>query len=752
MSSWNRNNPRFRRTRPKNAARKPKPPRSRSHKNLLSRFGARIGGLLRGLTGQAADAPETAPANRPQPAPAEDPFEELKIAVPKNRKYSKVCAARSKPRPEAETEAGRRKAVAEVLEAITASPDPEDLAAECEDLVDPHELMETVVEPDEPALPLAAPDAAPPESASVPAVAAPVSDDSAPAGLLPAEADEAAGRPETPPSAPEPGRIETLPKIAVLDRSASKAASAGSRRRPPSQAVQADSADGRERTAPRRRRPESAGKAVAAENADAPDQSPDSGPAVPLQAVSESEHIKNDGKKPTDWSRLAGRSQPEAPRRSRRVFGLIAALVLVGAGLGLAFMYFTGPRTPMAKVARIPAANLPKIEPLAPGFYELWAREREATVRSETTITSGSSLSKALEDVGVGARQGAAIIESLTGEGGLKVGQVQPGSVVKSYWTDRGRTELDRLEFHPASGVAPLVVRSKPDGGFMRYSLATLPLTVSMAREGTITSSLWEAGDKAGLDYSVIMSITEILASEVDFFTDIKTGDSFQLLYNRDYSDGRPQGAPTIEKVKLVNKGRVLEYYRFENKDGQVGYFDRDYRSSVKTFFVTPLQYKRISSQFSMARKHPIFKKVRPHQGVDYAAPTGTPVSSVADGTVIFCGWSGGYGKLVTIKHDETYTTMYAHLSDWAPGLKKGSVVKQGDLIGKVGATGTATGPHLDFRLKKNNVFIDPIPELAKQQGKKLDDKADQQRFATEVGRIDERMRQQMAGGSGGDR
>jgi murein DD-endopeptidase MepM/ murein hydrolase activator NlpD len=155
------------------------------------------------------------------------------------------------------------------------------------------------------------------------------------------------------------------------------------------------------------------------------------------------------------------------------------------------------------------------------------------------------------------------------------------------------------------------------------------------------------------------------------------------------------------------------------------------------------LQYTRISSGFSMARAHPIYKIVRPHLGVDYAAPTGTPVSAVADGKVIAARWSGGFGRLVTIRHDDTYTTMYGHLSSFAPGLKEGSIVKQGDLVGRVGASGVATGPHLDFRLRKNGVFVDPISEMAKQVGRRLEG-ADYTAFASVVPHLDGRLKEQL--------
>jgi hypothetical protein len=145
-----------------------------------------------------------------------------------------------------------------------------------------------------------------------------------------------------------------------------------------------------------------------------------------------------------------------------------------------------------------------------------------------------------------------------------------------------------------------------------------------------------------------------------------------------------------------------------------------------------------------MARTHPIYKIVRPHQGVDYAAPTGTPVSAVADGKVVAARWSGGFGRLVTIQHNAVYTTMYGHLSSFASGLKEGSVVRQGDLIGRVGASGAATGPHLDFRLRKNGVFVNPIPELAKQVGRRLEG-ADAKAFAGVIPVLRRRLKAQLA-------
>ncbi len=444
----------------------------------------------------------------------------------------------------------------------------------------------------------------------------------------------------------------------------------------------------------------------------------------------------------------AAASADRPGRRRRGLWAGLAVLFISVAGAALGLWHYSRPAPPAAKVARIPIASLPQVAPLAPGFYELYALEREAAIRTEVTISQGSTLGKALEEIGLGTRQGApAIIQCLADQGKVAIGKVPPGTVVRAFWADRGHSELKRLEYCPDSGSAPMVIMPRPEGGFWLYNLASAPMTLTAAREGTIPNggSLWQTGSQAGLDSDEIAALSDILASEVDFLTDIKDGDHFQVLFSREYQDGRPlrKDKPVIDMVKLINRGRSIEYYRFVNSRDEVAYYNHEGRSSKKTFFVSPLQYKRISSNFSMARKHPIFKVVRPHQGVDYAAPAGTPISTVADGVVVFAGWNGGYGRLVTIKHSDTYTTMYAHMSKFASGLNKGSVVKQGDLIGYVGATGTATGPHLDFRLKKNGNFIDPIPELAKQEGKAIE--MDQKEFLAVVELLRKRMAEQLA-------
>lgn len=226
--------------------------------------------------------------------------------------------------------------------------------------------------------------------------------------------------------------------------------------------------------------------------------------------------------------------------------------------------------------------------------------------------------------------------------------------------------------------------------------------------EGVIESSLWNAMRDAGGDQNITMELSEIYSWTVDFFG-IQPGDNFKVVYENKYTEDGCIGMGRILASYLNNDGDEHYAYYFE-QNGRKEYFDENGDNLRKAFLKAPLNYKRISSTFSNARKHPVTKVVRPHHGVDYAAPTGTPVVTVADGTVIEKGWDKkGGGNYLKIKHNSTYTTTYMHLNGFARGIQKGSKVKQGDLIGYVGSTGLSTGPHLDFRLNKNGKYINPL-------------------------------------------
>lgn len=225
-----------------------------------------------------------------------------------------------------------------------------------------------------------------------------------------------------------------------------------------------------------------------------------------------------------------------------------------------------------------------------------------------------------------------------------------------------------------------------------------------------IKSSLWNAMAEAGCDYSLILELSDIYAWTIDFFG-IQPGDSCKVIFEEKYiaGDTVPFGIGNVLASYFKNKGEGKYAFGYE-QNGRKEYFDENGDNLRKAFLKAPLNYRRISSTFSEARLHPVHKIVRPHHGVDYAAPSGTPVQSIGDGTVVDKGWDKkGGGNYLKIKHNSTYTTTYMHLKGFAKGISKGCKVKQGQTIGYVGMTGTATGPHLDFRLQKNGTYIDPL-------------------------------------------
>ena len=225
-----------------------------------------------------------------------------------------------------------------------------------------------------------------------------------------------------------------------------------------------------------------------------------------------------------------------------------------------------------------------------------------------------------------------------------------------------------------------------------------------------IKSSLWNAMAEAGCDASLILELSDIYAWTIDFFG-IQEGDSCKVIFEKKYiaGDSVSFGIGNVLAAYFKNNGEGKYAFSYE-QNGRKEYFDENGDNMRKAFLKAPLNYRRISSKFSNGRMHPVYHVVRPHHGVDYAAPTGTPVQSIGDGTVIAKGWDKkGGGNYVKIKHNSTYTTTYMHLSKFGKGISQGCKVKQGQTIGYVGSTGASTGPHLDFRLQKNGTYIDPL-------------------------------------------
>jgi murein DD-endopeptidase MepM/ murein hydrolase activator NlpD len=227
--------------------------------------------------------------------------------------------------------------------------------------------------------------------------------------------------------------------------------------------------------------------------------------------------------------------------------------------------------------------------------------------------------------------------------------------------------------------------------------------------QGEIGSSLWESMIEECRNPELILKFAEVFEWEIDFLTEPQRGDSFRLIFEEYTMDGNFVKYGDILAAEYRSGSQITQAVLYQTPGGRKDWYEPSGKSVRKAFLKSPLNFRRISSRFSYGRFHPILKRYRPHLGVDYAAPTGTPIVSSADGVVIYAGRSGGLGKVVEIRHANGFVTSYGHLSGIAKGIRSGSRVKQKDLIGYVGSTGLSTGPHLDYRVKVNGRFVNPL-------------------------------------------
>lgn len=253
-----------------------------------------------------------------------------------------------------------------------------------------------------------------------------------------------------------------------------------------------------------------------------------------------------------------------------------------------------------------------------------------------------------------------------------------------------------------------LEVTPDGQGSFIAQEHTVAASTEIKMAEGIITHSLFGATDQAGIPDAIALAMTEVLGSKIDFLKDIRTGDRFRVIYENYNSQGQPIAAGRILALEFDNNGTTHQALWFDEADNGGGYYDFQGNSIQGAFLRNAIKFSRISSTFGK-RRHPIHGSWRNHNGVDYAAPHGTPIQATADGVVEFIGTQRGYGKVIILKHHSGYSTLYAHQSRFEPGLKKGSKVQQGQRIGYVGATGWATGPHLHYEFRINGKPVDPL-------------------------------------------
>ncbi len=287
----------------------------------------------------------------------------------------------------------------------------------------------------------------------------------------------------------------------------------------------------------------------------------------------------------------------------------------------------------------------------------------------------------------------------------LNITKLFPGdSIVLKRTSD---SSFSHIHFFPS--VKDKFTISNNDS-YVHAQREVLPVsTYTYLLNGFIETSLSEAMFSLGVGDYITAKFADVFAWDINFFIDPRKGDIFQVIFEKKIVNGRICGYGAILAAKYtLNDNRSYFAFGFPDKDGGMKYYDDKGNALQKQFLKAPLQYSRVSSSFSYSRKHPILGIVRPHLGVDYAAPYGTPVQAAADGKIIFMGRKDDYGNLIVISHGGAYQTFYGHLQSFAKNLYPGAYVKQADFIGKVGATGLATGPHLDYRIKRGGSFVNP--------------------------------------------
>ncbi|MBU1645710.1 MAG: M23 family metallopeptidase [Gammaproteobacteria bacterium] len=285
--------------------------------------------------------------------------------------------------------------------------------------------------------------------------------------------------------------------------------------------------------------------------------------------------------------------------------------------------------------------------------------------------------------------------------------QLSPGKSVAARVNTVG--ELQELNF-PLNGSADTVLRvARTPHAFEVSELALQLDTHVVMKSAEIRYSLFGATDAADIPDSVAIGLADIFGGDIDFHRDLRKGDQFSVVYESLRHDGKPVRTGRILAAEFINNGKTYSAIWFETSPGRGGYYTSDGKNIRKAFLRSPLEFSRVTSGFTTARFHPVLKKWRAHKGTDFGAPVGTRVKATSDGVVEFVGWQGGYGKVVILRHQGRYTTLYGHLSGFASGMTKGRRVDQGDVIGFVGATGLASGPHLHYEFRINNVHQNPL-------------------------------------------
>ncbi len=340
----------------------------------------------------------------------------------------------------------------------------------------------------------------------------------------------------------------------------------------------------------------------------------------------------------------------------------------------------------------LPDAPLSSYAAAAPAAELAW---------QSVTIKPGDHLSALFPRLGLSSQQLHEVMA--LGEATAGLARVKPGQEIKFRTAGNQLQELlyevDEKSLHV----------KRADGKFVAHLTQHAVETRVSYAAGTIQSSLFEDAQAAGLSDNLTMEMAGIFGWDIDFALDLRDGDSFGVVYQEQFINGLKLRDGAILAAEFTNRGKTYRAVRYTDAQGNTSYYTPDGLAMRKAFLRTPVKFSRISSHFSLARYHPILHRMRAHKGVDYAAPTGTPVKAAGAGKVIFKGVKGGYGNTVILQHGRQYSTLYGHLHKFARGLKQGASVQQGTIIGYVGKSGLATGPHLHYEFRVNGVHKNPL-------------------------------------------
>lgn len=320
----------------------------------------------------------------------------------------------------------------------------------------------------------------------------------------------------------------------------------------------------------------------------------------------------------------------------------------------------------------------------------------------EETIGKGDNLAKVFKRAGLSATDLHYLGQTKHKK---SLTQIHPGDRLAYQQDTQGTLQQAKLIISPLESYH----FRRSDEGFTSEHVMREPNVQYAYGSATIENSLFLAGQEANLSQNIIMEMADIFAYDVDFSLDIRSGDQFELLYEELFLDGQKIKNGNIVAARFVNRDRDLTAVRYEDNTGSSSYFNPKGLSMRKAFMRNPVDFARISSRFNLKRKHPILHKIRAHKGVDYAAKRGTPIKAVGKGKVIWAGTKGGYGRTVILQHGQRYTTLYAHMNKYGKGIRSGRYVEQGQIIGYVGSSGLASGPHLHYEFRVNGTHKNPL-------------------------------------------